>query len=100
MLASLAASLGLLAQVAALPVRNAAEPVRVWRADSTVYVALREPGYVTLLHAGPDGRISVLFPLEPDLPAGVAAGTLPLRLALPPNAQGDPSTFVAIRSRW
>jgi hypothetical protein len=73
--------------------------VRVWRTDSTVAVSLRDPGYVTLLHVSADGRISVLFPLEPDLDTWVT-GEAPLRMSLPPNAQGTAATFVAIRSRW
>jgi hypothetical protein len=93
MILSLAAALGLFAQA------PPPDPVRVWRTDSTVQVALEGGGYVTLLHVDPDGRISVLFPLEPDLDAWVANET-PLRMALPPTAQGNPATFVAIRSRW
>jgi hypothetical protein len=94
MLLSLAAALGLFAQA------PPPEPVRVWRTDSTVQVALEGGGgYVTLLHVDPNGRISVLFPLEPDLDAWVASET-PLRMALPGAAQGNPATFVAIRSRW
>lgn len=74
-------------------------PVRVWRTDSTVSVSLREPGYVTLLHVSADGRISVLFPLEPDLDTWVSRET-PLQMSLPPRAQGSAATFVAIRSNW
>ena len=82
------------ATVAAAP-----EPVRVWRTDSTVAVFLRDPGYVTLLHVSADGRISVLFPLEPDLDTWIPSET-PLQMSLPPKAQGTAATFVAIRSRW
>jgi hypothetical protein len=105
MIVALAAQFGLLAQIAALPareaptVRRASDPVRVWRTDSTVQVALEGGGYVTLLHVDPIGRISVLFPLEPDLDAWVPSEP-PLRMALPPTAQGNPGTFMAIRSRW
>lgn len=76
-----------------------ATPVRVWRADSTVTVSLRDPGYVTLLHVSAEGRISVLFPLEPDLDSWVPSD-LPLQMSLPPNSQGTAATLVAIRSRW
>jgi hypothetical protein len=100
MILSVAANLGLLAQLASLPPKRVApDPVRVWRTDSTVQVGLEGGGYVTVLHVDPDGRISVLFPLEPDLDAWVASET-PLRMALPGAAQGNPATFVAIRSRW
>jgi len=75
------------------------EPVRVWRTDSTVAVSLRDPGYLTLLHVSADGRISVLFPLEPDLDTWVS-GETPFRMSLPPNAQGTAATFVALWSRW
>ena len=75
------------------------EPVRVWRTDSTVAVSLRDPGYLTLLHVSAEGRISVLFPLEPDLDTWVS-GETPFRMSLPPNAQGTAATFVAISSRW
>ena len=71
----------------------------MWRTDSTVAVSLRDPGYVTLLHVSADGRISVLFPLEPDLDTWVP-GETPVQMSLPPQAQGTAATFVAIRSRW
>ena len=74
-------------------------PIRVWRTDSTVAVSLKGPGHVTLLHVSADGRISVLFPLEPDLDTWVT-GETPFRMSLPPNAQGSAATFVAIQSRW
>jgi hypothetical protein len=94
MIPSLAVMVGLLAQA---PTR-APEPVRVWRVDSTVYVTLREPGHVVLLHVDAIGRIRVLFPLAPDDSTSIS-GDAPVALSLPPTAQGNPSTFVAVRSR-
>ena len=69
MIISFVTTAGLLLQAAVTPARatRATDPVRVWRTDSTVAVSLRDAGYVTLLHVSADGRISVLFPLEPDL---------------------------------
>ncbi len=101
MILSLAGQLGLLAQVAALATTPAptAAPVRVWRADSTVYVALREPGHVLLLHVDAIGRIRVLFPATPDDTTAVSADA-PLAVPLPPVAEGNPATFVAVRTRW
>src|SRR5258705_5814613 len=93
MLTVLAVTAGFLLQ-ATVP-----EPVRVWRTDSTVAVSLKGPGHVTLLHVSADGRISVLFPLEPDLDTWVT-GDVPLKMSLPPEARGTTATFVAIRSRW
>ena len=101
MIPALLPTAGLLLQAAFTPARatRAPEPVRVWRTDSIVAVSLRDPGYVTLLHVSADGRIIVLFPLEPDLDTWVP-GDRPLQMSLPPNAQGSAATFVAIRSRW
>jgi hypothetical protein len=101
MIPALVTTAGLLLQAAFTPARatQAPEPVRVWRTDSTVAVSLKGPGYVTLLHVSVDGRISVLFPLEPDLDTWVP-GETPLQMWLPPEAQGTAATFVAIRSRW
>jgi hypothetical protein len=100
MIPALLATAGLLLQATATPVASRApEPVRVWRTDSTIAVSLRDPGYVTLLHVSADGRINVLFPLEPDLDTWVTGAT-PLKMWLPPEAQGTAATFVAIRSRW
>ena len=94
-------TLALLTQVATLATARppTPDPIRVWRTDSTVLVSLRDPGYVTLLHVSADGRISVLFPLEPDLDTWVH-GESPLQMSLPPRAQGTTATFVAIRSSW
>ncbi|HEV8399714.1 MAG TPA: hypothetical protein VGQ18_07720 [Gemmatimonadales bacterium] len=96
-------ALALLTQTATLAAARTpaptATPIRVWRTDSTVAVSLKDPGYVTLLHVSADGRISVLFPLEPGLDTWVPAET-PLQMSLPPRAQGSAATFVAITSRW
>jgi hypothetical protein len=85
---------GLLMQAAGTPL-----PVRIWRADSTVYVTLREPGHLVLLHVDAIGRVRVLFPLAPDDSTSISGGGT-LAVPLPPTAQGNPSTFVAVRSRW
>ena len=94
-------ALALLTQVATAATARTPTPapIRVWRTDSTVAVALHDPGYVTLLHVSADGRISVLFPLEPDLDTWVPT-EMPLQMSLPPRAQGSAATFVAIRSSW
>jgi len=102
MIPSLAVLVGLL-QTAAhpLPARaaRAPEPVRVWRTDSTLYVKLRDPGYLAVLQVDAIGRIDVLYPLIPDdnFPA---ASDAPIAVALPPTGEGNPVTFVAVRSRW
>lgn len=92
MILSLAVTAGLLLQVAP-------DPVRVWRADSIAYVQLREPGHLLLLHADALGRLQVLFPFAPDDGTSIS-GDVAFAVPLPPEAQGNPSTFVAIRSRW
>jgi hypothetical protein len=102
MILSLAVIVGLLqaagtsqhARAARLP-----DPVRVWRTDSIAYVALRDPGHLVLLNVDPIGRISVLFPVGPYDSTGVDAG-VPFAVPLPPEAQGNPATLVAVRSRW
>ena len=100
MLPVLAVTAGFLLQATVTPAATRVpEPVRVWRTDSSVAVSLRDPGYITVLHVSADGRISVLFPLEPDLDTWVT-GETPFRMSLPPEAQGTAATFVAIRSRW
>ena len=103
MLPSLAVTLGLLLQAASspLPARppRVPDPVRLWRADSTVYVALREPGHLVLLHVDAIGRIRVLSPLDPYDDTAIS-GDAPVEISIPPEAQGNPSTFVAVRSRW
>jgi hypothetical protein len=99
---SLAVLVGFL-QTAAhpLPARapRAPDPVRVWRTDSTAYVTLQQPGHLLLLHVDGIGRIRVLFPLTPDDSTSATANA-PVAVSLPPTAQGNPSTFVAVWSRW
>src|SRR5258706_459315 len=99
---SLAVLVGLL-QTAAhpLPARapRAPDAVRVWRADSIAYVKLRDPGHVTLLYVDGVGRILVVYPLVPDDPTVMPADA-PVAVDLPPEAQGNPATLVAVRSRW
>src|SRR5437879_8379106 len=99
---SLAVLVGLL-QVAAKPAAaratRAPDPVRVWRTDSIAYVALRDPGHLVLLTVDPIGRITVLFPFGPYDSTGVDAG-VPFAVPVPPEAQGNPATLVAVRSRW
>src|SRR6266540_2721971 len=56
---------------------HAPQPVGVWRSDSTLYVTLRQPGDLLVLHVDANGRIQV-----------------------PPTAEGNPATFIAVRSRW
>jgi hypothetical protein len=105
MIPSLAVTVGLLMQAAGNPVSaratRAPDPVRVWRADSTVYVTLHEPGHLVLLHVDAIGRIRVLFPLVPDDSTSISGGGGgPLAIPLPPSGQGNPSTLFAVRSRW
>jgi hypothetical protein len=97
MFSSLVVTLGLLAQVTGSA--RAPDRVTVWRADSTLYVKLSDPGHVVLLHVDAIGRIQVLFPELPGDNTAIAADA-PLAIALPPTAQANPATFVAVRSRW
>lgn len=76
------------------------DPVRVWRSDSTVFVALRDPGNLVLLHVDAIGRIQVLFPAGPDDNTAMLVNDTLVVLPLPPTAEGNPATFVAVRSRW
>lgn len=103
MIPSLAVMIGLLAQAAGNPrparATGAPDPVRVWRTDSIAYVAVREPGHLLLLHVDPIGRINVLFPLGPYDSTAVSADVA-FAVPLPPTAQGNSATFVAVRSRW
>jgi hypothetical protein len=92
-------SLALLLQATALASAAPPAAVRVWRSDSTAYVALREPGHVLLLHVDAMGRIRVLFPATPDDSTAVSAEA-PLAVPLPPVAEGNPAAFVAVRTRW
>src|SRR5437762_9473942 len=65
----------------AAPTINAAS-VRVWLSDSKfqvgararVFVNLRDPGYLVVLHADAAGRVRVLFPRSPDESAQAPAG--------------------------
>lgn len=94
MLPVLAVSLGLLVQAAANP-----QTVHVWRDDSTAYVTLRRPGHLVVLHVDAIGRIGVLLPAAPDEETA-ARSSSPVAVTLPPEAQGNPTTFIAIESRW
>src|SRR6266700_8134726 len=78
---------------------RAPDPVRVSRADSIAYITLRESGHLLLLNVDPIGRITVLFPFGPYDRTGVDAG-VPFAVPIPPEAQGNPATLVAVRSRW
>jgi len=105
MIASLAVTAGLLLQAAgnghpARAVNRAPDPVRIWRADSTVYVTLRQPGDLLVLHVDAIGRIQVLFPAGPDDDSGMLSNDTLVAIPLPPAAEGNPATFVAVRSRW
>ena len=94
MIASLAVTMGLLLQAP-----NAREPVRVSRDDSTAYVSLRKSGHLVLMEVDGIGRIRVLFPIAPDENTA-ASSESPVAVTLPPEAQGNPATFIAIESRW
>src|SRR5436190_23027253 len=104
MIASLAVTAGLLLQTAgnghSARANRAPDPVRIWRADSTVYVALRQPGDLLVLHVDAIGRIQVLFPAGPDDDSGMLSNDTLVVIPLPPAAEGNPATFVAVRSRW
>jgi len=104
MIASLAVTAGLLLQTAgnghSARANRAPDPVRIWRADSTVYVALRQPGDLLVLHVDAIGRIQVLFPAGPDDDSGMLSNDTLVAIPLPPAAEGNPATFVAVRSRW
>lgn len=99
MILAFAAKLGLLAQAAALPTTAApkAAPIRVWLSDSTLYVRLRDPGYLTVLHVDPVGRIRVLFPLSPDLGAAVPGGAT-FEVGALVNVEAGTGTILAARS--
>ncbi|HEX9216861.1 MAG TPA: hypothetical protein VF864_07770 [Gemmatimonadales bacterium] len=103
MISTLAVTAGLLLQAGGnthlARAARAPDPVRVSRADSIAYITLRESGHLLLLNVDPIGRITVLFPFGPYDSTGVDAG-VPFAVPLPPEAQGNPATLVAIRSRW
>lgn len=75
------------------------DPVRVWRTDSTANIQLTQPGHLVVLHVDAIGRIAVLFPSAPWDSTAVSADA-PIAIDLPPEAQGNPATFVAVRTRW
>jgi hypothetical protein len=104
MIASLAVTVGLLLQAAGNghPARanRAPAPVRIWRGDSTAYVTLREPGNLLVMHVDAIGRIQVLFPAGPDDDTGMLKNDTLVAIPLPPAAEGNPATFIAVRSRW
>ena len=79
---------------------HAPQPVRVWRADSTLYVSLRQPGDLLVLHVDAIGRIQVLFPASPDDGTAMLSNDTLVVIPLPPAAEGNPATFIAVRSRW
>ncbi|HYU08916.1 MAG TPA: hypothetical protein VEK77_06010 [Gemmatimonadales bacterium] len=79
---------------------HARQPVGVWRSDSTLYVTLRQPGDLLVLHVDANGRIQVLFPASPDDGTAMLANDTLVVIPLPPTAEGNPATFIAVRSRW
>jgi len=81
------------------PAPAAAPAVRVWRNDSVAYVQLVQPGHLVVLQVDATGRIAVLFPSAPWDSTAVSAGA-PVAVELVPEAQGNPATFLAVRSRW
>ena len=91
-----------LAFAAALLVQtpHAPQPVGVWRSDSTLYVTLRQPGDLLVLHVDANGRIQVLFPASPDDGTAMLSNDTLVVIPLPPTAEGNPATFIAVRSRW
>src|SRR5207245_11340985 len=58
-------------------------------ARARVFVNLRDPGYVVVLHADAAGRVRVLFPRSPDESAQAPAGT-----TLEVAASDDRAAFV------
>src|SRR2546430_7841667 len=104
MVLPLVLKLGLLTQAPVLsaaaahaaPTINAAS-VRVWLSNSKyqvgararVFVSLRDPGYLVVLHADAAGRVRVLFPLTPDESAQAPAGA-----TLEVAASDDRAAFV------
>lgn len=106
MLLPTAFALGLLAQTSAQSAGNRLprDPgVRIWVSDTLyqvgagarVYVKLREPGYLVVLHTDALGRIRVLYPVAPGDQSVVSAGD-PFEVA----GSDDGATFrVEIRGR-
>lgn len=83
-----------------LPVAD--PPVKVWLSDdyfergdrAKVYVKSDRDGYVVVLHAEPDGRVRVLFPLDPTDDDYIKAGeTYEVR------GRGDRNAFTVYDSR-
>src|ERR1041384_4682365 len=107
MIASLLGMIGMLQaagtphaiRAARAPAPPAPEPVRIRRADSTAFVPLREPGNLLVLHVDAIGRIQVLFPAGPDDVTGMLANDSLVTIPLPPTAEGNPATFIAVRWR-
>jgi hypothetical protein len=52
------------------------------------------------MHVDAFGRIQVLFPAGPDDDAGMLKNDTLVAIPLPPAAEGNPATFIAVRSRW
>src|SRR6266540_3168825 len=75
---------------------HARQPVGVWRSDSTLYVTLRQPGDLLVLHVDANGRIQVLFPASPDDGTAMLANDTLVVIPLPPTAEGNPATFIAV----
>jgi len=69
------------------------------RTDSTAFVTLRRPGHLLVMHVDAIGRIQVLYPLTPDDTFSVS-NDAPTAIPLPASAEGNPATFLAVRSRW
>jgi len=106
MIASLAVTAGLLLQAAGNRTNPArakpcADPCGSGGPDSTVYVTLRQPGNLLVLHVDAIGRIQVLSPRSPDDAAAWLAKR-PRSFDPPATvpAERNPATFVAVRSRW
>jgi len=97
MLHALVGTVAIVVQVSAAA--PAPGPVRVWRTDSTAFVTLRSPGRLLVMHVDAIGRIQVLYPLTPDDTFPVS-NQAPIEIALPPTAEGNPATFIAVRTRW
>ncbi len=87
------------ARAPSLATAPAPEAVRVWRTDSIAYIELQKSGHLVVLQVDASGRIGVLFPSAPWDSTAVSADA-PVAVDLPPEAQGNPATFIAVRSRW